>query len=122
MKKLSFLLTTPIIVFLILLTCSPQISQKTLPLDTVLEHANSVLDQLQDQGFTVFKCRFHDDKIWVDVKINNREAEFFLDTGASFTLLSKKYVEDYNLKARISSNGSDSQIFSIQKRRILGDV
>jgi hypothetical protein len=122
MKNLSYLLTILLVFFINLLTCSPQISQQALPLDPVLEQINFVLDQLQDQGFTVFKCRFHDDKIWVDVKINNREAEFFLDTGASFTLLSKKYVEDYNLKARISSNGSDSQIFSIQNRRILGDV
>ncbi len=112
MKENFVLLTNLLIVFIFIQSCSPKLSEKTIPLDNVLEHVNSVLDELQNQGFTAYKCKFRRNKIWVDVKINNRNAEFLLDTGASFTFLNKKYVDDFNLKTKTSIKETDAPIFT----------
>lgn len=105
-----FLSVFSIIFFLLLY--SPLQSQETTSLDIIIENVNTVLSDLQDQGFTAYKCEFHHYKIWVDVKINDKDANFLLDTGASFTFLNKKYVDDFNLRTRISFEDTDSLIFT----------
>jgi len=71
---------------------------------------DEVFEALQTQGFMGARCRVEDNKMHIETHINDKPADFILDTGASSTFLNKKHLPRLDLK---TVSGADDQAASI---------
>lgn len=81
-----------------------------LPIDELLLHVNYVLKELKSQGFGVIIAKPEKNRINMAVKINGQEGRFLLDTGASFTSLSNRYLKRFQLSEYAYKEGRNPSI------------
>ncbi len=81
-----------------------------LPIDELMLHINYVQKELKSQGFGLVIAKPEKNRINIPVKINEQEGRLFLDTGASFTSLSNRYLKRFQLSEYAYMEGGNPSI------------
>ncbi len=81
-----------------------------LPINELLIHVNYVIKELNSQGFSIVKAKPEKKRINMPVKINGKKGMLLLDTGASFTFLSDRYLKRFQLSEYAYKEGRNPSI------------
>lgn len=87
---------------IILFSCVelPKEALKKIEVNDLVTHTNLILKELEKQKFYIIKERANDSNkiVLKAVSINGKSAQLLLDTGASSSFISHKYLEHFQLK------------------------